>query len=138
MAAIEAAKGPYYNESRDAEYLALPAGVKIYEGWLVGIDPATGKAVPAGVTGVITLGRAQNQAEVDDTVRIYRGCILYEADDSLTADNKQVGKTAYAQNNNSVTTVPAPGACPAGIVMGVQNGSLWVDTRQAPCLPIPS
>lgn len=138
MAAVTASANAYNTLQYGNEILQLPAGETIKSGWLVGISPTTGKITKAGGAGVITLGRAEIDAEADENVLIRRGAFGYPADTGLTLDGKLIGKVAYAQHQNSVTTTSSANARPAGIVLGVIDGGLIIDTTMAPALPTPT
>lgn len=138
MAANEAATGPYYSEEREARYISLPAGEDLQEGWFAGVDPASGQAKKAGTAGVQVIGRVTMPAPAGSSVTLERGCFTCEVDDTITPGPGLIGKIAYAQNQNSVTTTSSAGAIPAGIIMGTEDGKVWVDTRFVPLIAIPS
>lgn len=139
MAAIAPSPNAYCITEKGGSIITLIAGEEIKQGWLVGVNPATGKAAKAGGAGIITLGKAETHAPADgEEVSILRGCFFYPADDGLTLDGKQIGQIAYAQNQNSVTTASSKDARPAGLVLGYQDGKLLIDTTLAPILPTPA
>lgn len=138
MAAIPAATNAYDIREKSTDIITLTAGEELKQGWIVGINPTTGKAVKAGAAGVITLGRVETYANKDDELSIRRSGFWLPADNALTLDDKLVGKIAYAQNQNSVTTTSSANARPAGIVLAVKDGHLLVDTSVAPIIPTPT
>lgn len=117
---------------RDGKVYSFPAAAsaKIYKGALVVLD-SSGNAKPgATATGLIAVGRAEEYvdnsaglaAAVNVTVRA--GVFKFANSDAIAKDS--IGDTAYVVDDATVAKT-GTGKSPAGIIVDVESGGVWVD-----------
>ncbi len=124
----------------EGEFRSLPlaAGVKIYAGAMVALNPATGYVEPfTTATGLVAVGRAEFQA--DNTagaagaisVRCRKGVFLWN--NSAGADliaNANIGEPCYGVDDNTVALTNGTSTrSQAGTVFWVDSatGKVWVE-----------
>jgi hypothetical protein len=130
--------------SREGQYTVHPvaAAVVIFTGAIVALD-ASGNAVPAADTaGLRVIGRAEQ--DVDNsaglagakTVTIKRGCFAWANSETEPVAQANVGKPCFVEDDNTVAS-DSTNRVIAGRVLGLESGSVWVETshNDIPHLP---
>lgn len=130
---------PALTEDRNTPYTEgktfgapVAAGVRIYAGSLV-VANATGYAAPGTASDAVTyLGRAEeavdNTGEADGakTVIIRRGAaFLWNNSATGPVTQASLGKSCYIEDDQTVSATDT-GRAPAGIVLGLEDNSVWV------------
>lgn len=122
--------------SRNIVSLPIAASTTIYAGTLVAVD-SNGRAVPASNTsGLKVLGRAEEEKTCGATagaesVLVKRGIFRFANSASAAVDADDVGKICYVEDDATVTET-ASNSIPAGVVIQVETGFVWVDTTLLP------
>lgn len=119
-------------EIRDGKTLILPvkAKTKIFEGSMVAIG-TDGYAIPAKkAENLLIAGRAEEfveAGETDATIRVRRGCFKWANHTSGTVTAKDILKTCYVVDAETVTTTPT-GSSIAGKIISVDDDGVVVET----------
>lgn len=119
--------------------LPMAAETKIYIGSLVATDDA-GHALPAAdVAGLKVHGRSQHEVDNsegeagDQEIVVRRGCFKYSNSATNPVLQEHVGKPCYVEDD-SIVAADSDNLVVAGLVLQVEDGDVWVDTRLAQAL----
>lgn len=123
--------------ARDGTLVSLPveAATIIYAGAIVAVN-AAGNAVPASdAAGLTVIGRAEAQADNSAgvagalSVNVRRGCFQYaNAAGAAALTAADVGGNAVVVDDATVGKT-STNSIPAGKVLGVEPGGVWVEIR---------
>ncbi len=122
-------------EPRDTKELLKPsirrftAGGTILAGALLTVN-AAGKAVHAAdAANLRVVGRAEHNAEADETIDVKSGVFAYAIATGDTIGKAQVGQPVYVSDESTVTTAPGNHSVIAGVVFDTDDNGAWIDTR---------
>lgn len=120
---------------RDTKELLKPsirrftAGGTILAGALLAVN-AAGKAVHAAdAANLRVVGRAEHNAEADETIDVKGGVFAYAIATGDTIGKAQVQLPVFVSDESTVTTAPGNHSVIAGLVYDVDDNGAWVDTR---------
>ena len=102
------------------DYVQLVAGATIYAGAIVAVN-GSGTAVPAAnSSGYTVVGIAQQQVTSGGTMTVKRGKFIF--DNTTSMGKGDIGKTAYASDDQTVTLVSSSGISLGKVLDVIQEG----------------
>lgn len=121
---------------KDGELIPVPvaASAVIYAGAII-VANATGYGAPGSTATTLTyLGRAEESvdnsagADGDKTVTVRRGkAFLFGNSGTDPVTQASLGKTCYIEDDETVAATDGTSTrSAAGIVLGIENGQVWV------------
>ena len=115
--------------------LGVAAATKIYAGSLVAKN-ASGYAVPASnAAGLVVIGRAEAGADnsagaaADISIVVKPGVFAYNNSVANALTIANIGKKVWIEDDNTVAGVAGTHGTVAGVFLGFDGTSCWIDTR---------